>query len=393
MKILFVLMNGTGTGGTIRTTTNLANHLAKSHSVEILAVTASNPKPFFPLHPDVRLRVLQSPDDARPGRLAAWLPAQRRRRRLLAEPSALINPTDRYYASTFNGWTDRLLVQALETTDADVVIGTRASLSLVVARHAPRRALRIGWEHLAYHAYAPEMLADMRQGFPLLDALVPLTAADGADHARNLGDRSPAIVPIVNALPDVPRPVSDLSGKVVVAAGRLVSMKRFDWLISAFEKVVAVHPDWQLRIHGAGELEESLRRRIRARHLYNSIFLMGRTNRLHDELVKGSIAVLSSRLEGLPMIVMEATGQGIPVVAFDCAPGLRDMITPGVDGVLAPVGDVDALAAGILELIEDEDKRRRYGAAALARSKVYDVETVGRRWQDLFDMLRPAAAS
>ena len=66
-----------------------------------------------------------------------------------------------------------------------------------------------------------------------------------------------------------------------------------------------------------------------------------------------SILALSSRYEGLPMVLLEAQAAGVPVVSFECKCGPKDVLTDGVDGVLVREGDVDGLAKGILRLIND----------------------------------------
>ncbi|NED58663.1 glycosyltransferase family 4 protein, partial [Micromonospora aurantiaca] len=69
--------------------------------------------------------------------------------------------------------------------------------------------------------------------------------------------------------------------------------------------------------------------------------------------------------EGMPMVVIEAMGMGLPVVAFDCPHGPAELITPGEDGLLVPAGDVDALTAALRKLIEDPGLRDRLGERAL----------------------------
>jgi glycosyltransferase involved in cell wall biosynthesis len=163
-------------------------------------------------------------------------------------------------------------------------------------------------------------------------------------------------------------------------------------LIAAFERVSRERPDWQLRIYGGGGWHERLQRMILRKRLYNNVFLMGRTGRLGEAMAGASIFALSSRYEGLPMVVLEAMARGIPVVGFDCPGGSSDVIGDGEDGILVPDGCVDRLGEALLALIEDEDRRRRYGEAALRKAEAHDLPVIGRQWSALFDELLRAPA-
>jgi glycosyltransferase involved in cell wall biosynthesis len=105
---------------------------------------------------------------------------------------------------------------------------------------------------------------------------------------------------------------------------------------------------------------------------------------------RASIYALSSRFEGFPLVLLEAMGKGMAPVAFDCPTGPADIIDDHRNGLLVPFKDVAALGAALLEMIEDEELRRRCGAAAVETARSYTMEAVGPMWDRLLADLRTA---
>jgi glycosyltransferase involved in cell wall biosynthesis len=175
--------------------------------------------------------------------------------------------------------------------------------------------------------------------------------------------------------------------------GRLTPQKGYDLLIPAFARVAASYPDWRLRICGSGPQREELEDMIRERRLEEVIELHGPARDFGAEIERASLFVLSSRFEGLPLVLLEAMSKGMGIVSFDCPTGPADVIDDHRNGILVAPGDIDALAAGILELIEDGELRRRCAAAAIDTARGYRPAAIGPRWEALFGELRQARAA
>lgn len=190
-----------------------------------------------------------------------------------------------------------------------------------------------------------------------------------------------------NSLSFYPQQASDLSAPVVVAAGRYAAEKGYDRLIDAFARVAPVHPRWVLKIFGHGPLHRQLGKQVERLDLSGRVLLPGLAEDIEAELRAASVFALSSIHEGLPVALAEAMACGLPSVAFDCAPGVREIVTDGVDGIVVPPRNVAALAEGLDRLMGDDDLRRRYGAAARENVRKFAPDAVLRQWEDVFALV------
>lgn len=190
-----------------------------------------------------------------------------------------------------------------------------------------------------------------------------------------------------NPLPFFPEEPSKREARTVVSIGRLHEEKGVDLLLDAWAEVAPHHEDWTLRIFGAGEEEEALRKQSAALGIESSVEWMGRTGDVPGALRDSSVFVLSSRGEGFPLAPMEAMATAVPCVAFDVAPGVREIITDGVDGLLASPGNTAALARQIRKLLADKELRDGMGEAARENIQRYSTERIVSRWEGLFTLL------
>lgn len=175
-----------------------------------------------------------------------------------------------------------------------------------------------------------------------------------------------------------------LTNKQIISVGRLNYQKGYDRLIRAWQIVHKAHADWELKIFGGGELKDELLKLISDLNLNDSVRIYAPVKDIYSEYLKSSIYVLSSRYEGLPMVLLEAMKYGLPIVSFTCKCGPRDLIENGVNGLLIPEGDIKQLADGIIHLIENSEQRIEMGRQAHISSLQYDELVIMQKWESLF---------
>ena len=385
-KVFILLVSAWGMGGTIRAAINLAGYLADHHEVEIISTYRRRERPYFAFDPRVTVTAL---DDERPGALP-WL--VRHLRRLLRRfSSTLYHPAD-IRKDDHNLWTDVQLVRRLRK-QRGVLIGTRPGLNILAADLQAPGLVTVGVEQMNFASHVRHLRRAIVNRYARLDALAVLTEQDRAAYEQALDGKAPPIWRIPNTVHDLEPPLADLSAKRIFAAGRYTSQKGFDLLIEAFIPVAARHPDWELRICGRGIRKQELIDLIDRRGLARQVTLAGPSEDIPGEMARASIYALSSRYEGFPLVLIEAMSKGMAVVAFDCPTGPADIVDDHGNGILVPPQDVEALTAGLLEMIEDEPLRRRCASAAVETAREYTMSAVGPGWDAMLESVsRPARA-
>ncbi|MFI1482381.1 glycosyltransferase family 4 protein [Streptomyces sp. NPDC020747] len=383
-KVRYLLLHAYGRGGTVRTVMNQANSLVRAGwQVELVSALRRRADLQFPLDPRVEVTTVvdlreeaHTPPSGVVGRWQDW-----RRGRLTEQPARHV-PCGEFGYRYFNRYVERRLIAYLSSLRDGVLVTTRPALNFLAAEHATGGVVRVAQEHMNHGTHKPDVRQRIRETYTRFDAVAVLTEPDREEYERLLpGTRVVRIPNAVHSLDQVP---SDHRSKIAVAAGRLFPQKGFDLLIPAWARLVETYPDWQLRIYGSGEKKTELRELIEEHHLYNHVFLMGHTDRLDDELAKASFYVLSSRFEGLPMVMIEAMSHSLPVVSFDCPTGPSDVLTHGVDGLLVAPEDPDALADAMAKLMGDRALRADMGVAAVLTAASYGPDAVHPRWEALF---------
>lgn len=192
---------------------------------------------------------------------------------------------------------------------------------------------------------------------------------------------------IPNSLTFKSEKISNLGNKKIISVGRLDGQKGYDLLIKVWKKVIKKSPDWILEIYGEGADRKKLEKQIKENNLENSLSLKGTINNIQDKYLESSIYVMSSRYEGMPMVLLEAMSYGLPVVSFDCKCGPKDIIKNGKSGYLCKSYDVNEMAEKIEKLIMDEESRKKMGVIAKKISLNYSENKIMKKWKELFEKL------
>jgi glycosyltransferase involved in cell wall biosynthesis len=214
------------------------------------------------------------------------------------------------------------------------------------------------------------------------DRFVVLTEED-----RSYWGKLKNIQVIPNANSFKPVGTADLKAKRVIAVGRYDYQKGFDELISAWKGVHQVHADWSLDIFGQGPLKAELQTLIQQSGLQDVVRLCAPVAHIEKEYLSSAILVMTSRYEGLPMALLEGQSCGLPLVAYACKCGPRDMIKDGGNGFLLAEGDQEGLASKLIQLMDDAVLREQMGKTSRLLSANFAEELIMSQWLTLFKEL------
>lgn len=180
---------------------------------------------------------------------------------------------------------------------------------------------------------------------------------------------------------------SNSSAKKIVAIGRLSYQKNFESLIRSFALISSSNPEWILEIYGEGDDRKNLESVISSLNLYGIVKLMGATSDVASVLSSASFFVLSSRLEGFPLVLLEAMVHKLPVISYNCDFGPSFIIENGINGFLVPLNDEQKLASKMQLLIDDPILLARMGENAHKRAESFSPDIIADNWMDLFHNL------
>ncbi|ENX25307.1 hypothetical protein F891_03380 [Acinetobacter sp. CIP 101966] len=351
-KICFLIGNLNNSGGTERVTTLIANALAKkNYQVSILSL-ADGRQSFFELEPDIKTYSLY------PEKISfkkKFLGAVWRIRRFVTQNQ----------------------IDILVVVDSISCVFTVPALFGLKVKH-------ICWEHFNFKVNLGVKYRDIGRKWAAkyCDYVVTLTKRDKELWEQGIKNIKAKIIPIANPSPfEVQENISSLDYKTILCVGRLTYQKGFDLLITAWARVAQQVPDWKIVIVGSGEDEQMLKQMAKSLGVDDSIIFAGQQKNMSTFYRQASFFCMSSRFEGLPMVLLEAQSYGLPIVAFDCDTGPAEIVQHNINGLLVESGNINGLTNSLLELIHLSNiQYEKMSSNAVENSVRYSVNPILKQW-------------
>lgn len=351
--IIIIITDITGAGGTERTSCNLAStFVSKGHKTTIISLFKQRDEIRFNISPDVNIEYISECP------YSLSLGVFGRVKRILSIISKL--------KCSLKGKVNCLIISQVFLPSLLVWISGFAKQTIVC-------------EHFKYKIYNKIVCRFRDFVYSKFKRLVLLTNNEEKLYAKTIQN--------ISIIPNMVLPHNihaNITSNKIIAAGRLSYEKGFDLLIEAAQLMRLSCPNHTVHIYGSGELKDQLSESIKDKNLMDYVYIEDFTNNIIKVMSQSSIYVLSSRFEGLPMVMLEAMSIGMPVVSFNCPTGPADLLKNGA-GVLVEPENPKALAAALIKVANDATLRQELATKAKRKAEQYCPNNIYSLWSPIIN--------
>lgn len=349
-KIL-IIMNDLKNGGVERVLSVLANYLAE-HNYEVHILTIAEDNVSYKLDPRIHYQHKQ-------------LLHLYKDENIFAE------------IKTMHG-----IFREMKKIDPDCIIGFDDSIIIrsVPSAWLQRRKIVVS-ERIDPSIYGTAMKLVRQVAYDMADAVVFQTP-DARDYFPPRTRKKSKVIP--NPLKDGLPVRSEEINRDIVMACRLRAQKNVHVAIEGFAKFHMEYPDYRLVVYGDGEQKEELVKYAETLGVAESVLFPGHTDKIHEIMSHAAMYLSSSDYEGLSNSMIEALAIGVPSICTDCpVGGARMFIKDGMNGLLVPIRDADAIARAMCRIAGDEAFARSLSTESVKIKETLSTEVICPQWEEL----------
>lgn len=346
MKICFLVFDITRKGGVEHMACLLANELASTHQITMLSIENKGNASIFSINCSVNIQCL-------------------------SEPSSVLK-------SIFK------IRQIIKQDCFDLVINVDTGMAIYgIPATLGTNVKCVTWEHSNFfNNWNSKKFPYIRRfAAKYSDALVVLTNKDENSYLTNIRNCCPVSV--------IPNPAPGWTGsyncdsKVILSVGQLLPIKRFYLAVEIASSVLKNEQEWKWIICGEGPERRRLEKMIHDYGLEDKVLLLGTVLDMNAQYQNAAIVVMTSYMEGLPMVLLEAKAHGIPIVSFDIMTGPSDIIDDSVNGFLIQDNDIETMAEKVSLLMKDRNLRSSFSKQAKIGLERFNLNNVLNSWERL----------
>ena len=282
-----------------------------------------------------------------------------------------------------------ILWKRLRRIKPDLIISTDYIISalLVFCRIAGLKSKIIGWEHMTLRDPGMNIFFKRVRNriYKGLHALIVLTNDDDSE-VKKIGVYCRCIP---NAVSFSSVTKSSLEQKQILTIARFSQQKGIDILLRIVEKLGEKLDGWKFVLVGIQEniTRAWLNEQIGNYGIEEYIEVREPKTEVTEFYLSSSIYLMTSRYEGLPMVLLEAMECGLPCISFNCPTGPSDIIIDGVNGYLVDCFDIQEIIDRLVKLMDSRELRMQFASNAFLSLENFTRSTIRDKWLNFFDEL------
>lgn len=372
MKKVTILALHLGYGGIEKCIAALANSLVDTYKVEILAIYKLYDEPAFYIDPKVHIRYLSK-----------VVPNKNDFKYAVKRVNIFKIIKEAIKALNILRIKRKVLIDAIDSCDSDIIIGTRDYTNKYLGEYRNNNVIAIGWEH--NHPHGDKVIMKrLRNSCKYLDKLVVVSRELKHIYSEDFknNDIKCQVEYIPNFLEKLPKKINKLDNKNIISVGRLEPEKGFLDLVSVFKLIELKDGEVYLNLVGDGSQKDKIFKNIVDNNISRKVKMPGyldfeELNKLYEET---SLYLMTSYTESFGLVLIEAMSHGIPVIAFSCAEGAKELINNGVNGYLINNRNEHEMADRAVKLLNNPDKLKELGENARTTALKYSKDEVKKMW-------------
>lgn len=372
MKKVTILALHLGYGGIEKCIAALANSLVDTYKVEILAIYKLYDEPAFYIDPKVHIRYLSK-----------VVPNKNDFKYAVKRVNIFKIIKEAIKALNILRIKRKVLIDAIDSCDSDIIISTRDYTNKYLGEYRNNNVIAIGWEH--NHPHGDKVIMKrLRNSCKYLDKLVVVSRELKHIYSEDFknNDIKCQVEYIPNFLEKLPKKINKLDNKNIISVGRLEPEKGFLDLVSVFKLIELKDGEAYLNLVGDGSQKDKIFKNIVDNNISRKVKMPGyldfeELNKLYEET---SLYLMTSYTESFGLVLIEAMSHGIPVIAFSCAEGAKELINNGVNGYLINNRNEHEMADRAVKLLNNPDKLKELGENARTTALKYSKDEVKKMW-------------
>jgi len=362
-------------GGIEKQTITFANELSKKYDVKIISTYSMNSKPAYEINKNIEIKYLINDVPNRNEFKAAI-----RHRNIFKIFKEGLRSVKILFLKKY------LMINEIKKIKSDFIFSTRLEYANMLSKYAPKNTITMTEEHL--HDDSKKYIKKVKKSCKNLDYLVTIGKGSTKNYSNWLkSNKRIKIVEIPNILEEVPNISAKLDSNNLIAVGRLHPVKDFVSLIKVFNLVQKEIINAKLTIVGGGDEYSNLESLITSLELKDKVLITGMVEKekVEQYMLNSDIYVMTSLTECFPMVLLEASSVGLPLISFDVPVGPKAIINNGENGFLIGDRNIQKMADTIIDLLKNKEKLKKLGINAKEKSYKYLPQNVMQKWYEIFD--------